>query len=497
MLENSRYVFAKVLVILIIVLVYYLINKYGGDTLNKIESFEDKIEKEKYNYLKLKETYIEPKGTTLKLLYTNYSGEELDKDYWENKTLDQCIDTCNKIENCVGFNRDLVLDTEPAKCYPRSSVQKCHSNRKGTDKQMSKSIKYNSYIKSTVPNIINTCIGDSELTLNRIIFIKSYSLPNQYIGYNDDSRVVMIDKNISQFTTKCSFRLEAGKDGVGTVSFLHINTNKYLYRNNDNTIILKDINTIKTEDKQRSSFNMHDGISNGIMFKAMLLDGETTNKFITLDTINLKIATINNNKNNNTDNDNDKIKQQSTFYIVDNIIESNIITNKNNIPIQQPHPPQATLPQATLPQATQPQATLQQKENFISSINNAYNSSNKLDTTDKLPIYSNLFNSDNEENLSDYLNDNYLKNTKNNYQYMSISKKYNNIILQKALSESLTKNQDEYNSIKQLNQEIENEIANNNIDLNAKNDTIINQLDKLRITDLSNDYFFLNNIVKN
>ena len=66
MLADLKYIFAKVLIILIIVFIYYLITKYNMPNKNNdIETFEDKIEKEKINYLKLKETYIEPEGTTL------------------------------------------------------------------------------------------------------------------------------------------------------------------------------------------------------------------------------------------------------------------------------------------------------------------------------------------------------------------------------------------------------------------------------------------------
>ena len=70
----------------------------------------------------------------------------------------------------------------------------------------------------------------------------------------------------------------------------------------------------------------------------------------------------------------------------------------------------------------------------------------------------------------------------------------NDIVLNNQLSKSITKNQDEYNSIKQLNLEIEKEIANLNIGVNAKNDKIYNNLDKMRITNMANDYFTLKNI---
>jgi hypothetical protein len=185
---------------------------------------------------------------------------------------------------------------------------------------MSKALKYNSYVKSNVPNVINHCIGDNDLTLNRIIYIKSYSKPNQYIGNNGDSRVNMIDKNTSDFKLKCGFRIEQGKDGVGTISFLHLKSYKYLYRNSDNNLIFKDINsnnnTNKTEDRQRASFNIYDGLSNGIMFKSLPIEGETTNKYIIIDNNYLKIDKLNN-TNTNTNSNSNKSKELSTFYIID------------------------------------------------------------------------------------------------------------------------------------------------------------------------------------
>ena len=64
---------------------------------------------------------------------------------------------------------------------------------------MSNAIKYNSYIKSNTPDIINKCIGDTELTLNRNIHIKSYLMPNTYIGNIGDGRVSMVDIKTSRF----------------------------------------------------------------------------------------------------------------------------------------------------------------------------------------------------------------------------------------------------------------------------------------------------------
>ena len=479
MLADLKPIFGKVLVILIIVLAYYLITKYNNETRNEInstfESFENNINKNKTDYLKLKETYIEPQDTSLELLYTNYSGEELNKDTWEDKTLDQCIDTCNKMNNCIGFSRDSVLDTEPSKCYPRTIIDKCHSNRKGNYKQMSNAIKYNSYIKSNTPDIINKCIGDTELTLNRNIHIKSYLMPNTYIGNIGDGRVTMVDVKTSNFKKNCNFRLEKGKEGVGSVSFLHIDTNKYLYRDNNNELIFKSINNTKTEDRQRVSFNIIDGLSNGIILKAIPIEGETINKYIMMDEPYLNISTIN---DDNITKKN-KYTKQSTFYIVDNIINTQIIDNKNKIK------------NTNMNKNTNKKTNTDKKNK---TINEGFE--NKLENSNNIDFYNKLFNPSEKINLSNYLEDNYSQSEYNS-NITSINKKINSTMLNKTLSNSISKNEEEYKSINNLNKEIEKEINNQNINVNAKNDRIINNLDKMKIKDLANDYFFLKTISLN
>jgi len=584
MLADLKPIFGKVLVILIIVLVYYLITKYNNENRNEInntfEAFENNINKNKTDYLKLKETYIEPQDTSLELLYTNYSGEELNKDTWEDKTLDQCIDTCNKMNNCIGFSRDSVLDTEPSKCYPRTIIDKCHSNRKGNYKQMSNAIKYNSYIKSNTPDIVNKCIGDTELTLNRNIHIKSYLMPNTYIGNIGDGRVSMVDIKTSSFKQNCNFRLEKGKEGVGSVSFLHIDTNQYLYRDNNNMLIFKNINNTKTEDRQRVSFNIIDGLSNGIILKVIPIEGETTDKYIMIDEPYLNISTIN---DDNITKKN-KYTKNATFYIVDNIINTQIIDNKNKIsnttrptpihtpihttrptsistnspiptpinsrrptptPINSPRPiptstnstrpiptstnsprpiPTSTNSTRPIPTSTNSPRPIPTSTNSTRPIPTSTNSTrststptstnsprpiptytnnsinegfvNELDTTNNIDFYNQLFNPNDKINLSNYLEDNYLQSEYNS-NITHINKKMNESVLTKSLSNSISKNEEEYKKINDLNKEIEKEINNKNINLDAKNDKIINNLDKMKIKDLANDYFFLKTISLN
>lgn len=485
---NWKHIIIKVICILLFIFIFYkLSDNYNTNNMNlHLETFENELENEKINYIKLRETYIENKDTSLDLLYANYSGEEVGRDVWENKTLDQCTDICNSMKGCVGFTRDLVLDTEPAKCYPHNIVDKCYSNRKGDLSQMQNAIKFNSFVNSNVPNILNKCIGDSDLTLNRTIFIKSYAMPNSFLGVEGDSRVILIDKGKPNFNQSCNFRLEQGKDGVGTVSFVHINTGKYLLRDANNSLILSNISTGLTENNQRASFNLYDSIvgSGSIMLKAMLMIGETTDKFINFDGNYLSIKPLPNLDNvDNVDNA-DNIYNNFTFYIVDSIINSNIITDKQNIPIN-------NTSSSTMPNNMPNNMPNTMTNNMPNTMEMQENFTVNLDTTNNIPLYNNLFTTPKNFVLDDYLQDNYITNTSKNSTYTSITNKYNDILINNQLSTSLTKNMDQYNAINNLNLEIEKEIANLNIGLDAKNDKLINGLDKMRITDMANDYFFL------
>jgi hypothetical protein len=389
---------------------------------------------------------------------------------------------------------------------------------------MQNALKYDSYVKLNVSNVLNNCIGDSDLTLNRLIFIKSYSQPNQCIGINGDSRVVLVSKDTNNFKSNCNFRLEAGKDGIGTIAFLHIGSGKYLYRDIDDSIILKSVsNPSKTIDNQRISFNLYDAVSGCVMLKSMKIDGETADKFIMLDnntnylvakSLNTSSATNSTTSNSTTSNstiDNSNMNNNSNafFYIVDKIISSNIITNKNNIPTttiptttisNRP----TTTTTSTIPTTTtsnRPITTTSDRPTTTTSYIESFKNINEgftlnLDTSSDLKEYNNLFNAPPNFILSDYIQDTYspLKNASKNSVYIDVSNKLNNIEIDKQLSTSLTKNQDEYNAINELNKEIELEIYSLNTGLNKNNDVIINKLDKMRVSDLANDYFFLKNL---
>jgi len=514
MLADLKPIFGKVLVILIIVLVYYLIKKYSTIELfeDTIETFEDTIDNEKHNYLKLKETYIKSSHTndtnnkTLDILYSNHVDNEDNENNednkntkeqtgnWKNKTLNQCIDTCNKLDKCIGFSRDNVLDTEPAHCHPRINSSHCYSNRKGDYKQISNAINYNTYIKADTPNIINNCIGDEDITLNRIIFIKTYSNPNNYLGYNNDARVQMIDKDTTNVKVKCSFRIEAGKEGSGTVSFLHIDTNNYLCRDKNNELIFKELNKNFTENKQRCSFNINDGLTNGIIFKALPIEGEVVDKYITLNNNYLKISSKS--KTNKLD--------LFTFYIVDTIDNTTIITNKTKMNKSNNKNTQSNNQRNNSNTTGDTSTKINKSSNTSNSkMNNTINEAFtiNLDNNNSLPLYNNLFNENNNNNnnnikIDNYLEDNYL-NKEHKNDLMKITKKLNESILDKTLKQSINKNQTEYNTIYELNKEIESKISEDNLNINKTHDTISHHLNKMRIKDLANDYFFIKSIALN
>jgi len=531
----------KLVVICILILVFYKLYKQSQNNI-LAEGFEN------INYLKLNETHLESEGTKLDLLYANYSGEEIGKDVWENKTLDQCTDLCNQLDKCIGFSRELVNDDSPAKCFPRTKISNCHSNRKGDVLQMQNAIKYNSYVKSNISktnNVLTKCIGDTNLTLNRAVYIKSQLYPKKYIGSVGDGLVMLVDINEPDFQKKCNFRIEIGKDGIGTVSFLHIDSNTYLCRStiptqqqtqaqqiqlpqqmmSKDTLILKDITSNKTVDRQRVSFNILDAMKNLMKFKCLALDGETTNKYICINP---------DNKNYLACMEMMPTNDESTyvFNIIDNIIKSTISSSVNNLSINNltnyPTTSTTTVPEMTIPMTTMSnmsattmplttspmyntnnnamnennqnnQKELFQQTDAIGNIikNNADKNKVNLDTVNNIALYKNIFDTPDNVKINNYINDNYgVNNNTGNNTYFSVSKKMNDIVLNNQLSKSINKKQEEYDAIKQLNLEIEREIANLNMGLNAKNDKIYNNIDKMRITDMADDYFTLKNISK-
>jgi len=522
-------VIIKILIIFVLIIIFINIYK------NSQEARETEGFTQQQDYIKLNETYIEPDGTNLKLLYANYYGEESSppQDKWQHKTLEQCVDICNQLDGCRGFTRRAnISDTVADECQPRTKIGICHSNRKGTPNQMQNAIKYNSYIKNSTSGnsksaLLTQCIGDPNLTLQRAIYIKSHMFPNKYIGTLGDGLVLLIDKNASDFDNKCKFRIEIGQDGTGTVSFLHLNSNKYLYRmpivssnttsnnksNNYEFIGLKDISTGGTDDKQRASFNILDAMKNRMKFQCLRVNGENIDKFIVINSDNQNYLLCSEIQDLPTE-------EYYTFNIVDTIINSKIITNKDSLSTSNQNIPSTTMSSTATSTTIPSTATSTTMPNTATSttmakvMNNAskeafftvdaignqiftqtenpnvMNASN-LDISSNLPLYSNIYNTPSNIKIGDYLSDNYGDTKYNNYT--SIKKKANDLIVQKQLSKNLENNQNSYKALNQLNIEIEKEIAGLNMDLNAKNDSVVQKVGRMQIADMAKDYFTLKN----
>jgi len=532
--NTTTKILIKILMIIIIVLLFWQISKYYNLT-NRNEGFQNTTDTN-INYLKLNETYLEADDTNLELLYAsglanasgiaNASGSQSasgdnKNNTWTNKTLDQCIDTCNQLENCIGFSRDLVNDDSPANCYPRTKVSNCHSNRKGDNMQMQNAIKFNTYVKSNTPNVLTQCIGDDKLTLNRSVYIKSLLYPTKYIGNIGDGSAILVDIKEPDFNKKCNFRIEIGKDGIGTVSFLHIDSNTYLCRNKPlvetfeptqtmpmitsvgminsppEKLIFKSSNISKTEDKQRVSFNILDAKKNLMRFRCLPLDGETLDKFIMINPDNNKYLSCMSIDSSIDD-------QLMIFTIVDHIIKSKIIDDKNNLSsntkkINDRKNTITTTTTTTIPvvkptvnETKQIAMKSNKKEAFDEYNTMVLNDTLKLDTSNNIPLYKNLFTTPTNVIIDDYINDNYNKSFGN--QFISVNKKLNNTMLNDQLDQSVNRNANKYEEINTLNKEIERELANLNMDLNGKNDKIVTKTNNMRITDMANDYFALKSV---
>lgn len=551
--NNQSYKLQWVCIILkfiILVVLCFIIYKltYSSATDNYYETFANNIEEEKKQYLKFNETYLDtikqktntskkqlkqvkklkqneqneqPENATLQLLYANYNGDEVGSEKWNNKTLEQCIDTCNKLENCIGFSRDLVNDTESATCYPRTQIDKCYSNRKGNFQQRQNALSYNTYIKSNVNGALTKCLGDTNLTLGRSIFIKSHAYPNQYIGINTTNELVLVDRNktmnnggSNNFFNSCKFKIDAGFDGSGTVSIKHVSSGKYIYRDSNDMISAKSISsTSLTDEKQRASFHIYDGISNQIIFKCVPLKQENHERFISIYKNNNKYLNVITNDDSNTNtNTNKKTKLKNkkmlTFEIVDNIISSTIIekANKiNNYPNEllgnKKYIADAVSPIPTAGPMESPNKVLATPDGLPSQKCERFDDAPKptnLDlSTDNYKYYNILGGNNNSKDLTNFIQDTYINNpsqyTAAKFNY-NLSQKFNTDKANTNLNNISTKNKNEYDKLQNLNKEIEKQIAQQNTDIDNKSNKLINNIDKMKIQELSSDYYFLQNL---
>lgn len=442
---------------------------------DELEAFTNKIEEEKNEYFKYTETILDNKDQNINKLYENYSGEGKGLTEWKHLNLHQCIDRCNKIDNCIGFSRDLVNDDEKASCYPRNILSTCHSSRKGNFEQRQEAINYNTYIKRNIEEQRTRCIGDDDMTLNRLILLKPYAYPNKYLGLlNNKVQCVTKKNNEMMALLFCKFKIEIGKEGSGTVSLRHVETGKYLYRDINDVLICKKIDMSSTNEKQRASFYLNDGLSNQIVLRCMILKGEKMTRYVSVDKrgkyLNI-ISSVELNKNDN------KYLELLTFDIVDFISNNTIISNNNDINIKS-----------------------NKQHNKQNQIHNKIHKDGFSDIEeDRLEMYQYLesglkeedYKKEKEENVNDI-------NQINIGKYKSLSDI--DMAFDKILDGDKTIDYGKavYQNTINFNNHLydgENGISNKNKEINNQISKNLLNLDKMRIQDMSRDYYYLKNLV--
>ena len=440
-------------------------------TSEQYEGFTNK----QVEYLKFNETYLNDKNMKLDMLYANYSGDEVTKDKWDNKTLDQCMDTCNKLENCIGFSRPIIDDKEYSTCYPRTNVEQCYSSRKGDFEQRQHSLGYNTFIKSNVTNAMTKCIGDVKLTLNKNIHIKSYANPNMYLGISTDGNLeVMNIQNTPQLIRNCTWIIITGLEGSGTVSLKNVVNNKFLYRDNKDNIILKELNQSSlTNDKQRASFFILDGLSNQIIFQCMPLDIEKTEKYISVYNKNNKYLHVISSNEIDTNSNKKTLKNMKlvTFELLDTIITSSI-TSTPSLPVKlYPKTP---------------------NQKIAEPMKNVSTPTKPLDLSINNFDYYNLFSGNNTDvNIKNNLQDNYSKKKVIDDDFLI---KFTGAKLSNNLNDIVNNNKNYYDNLKKTNNEVENMIMKSNQEINTKSDSLVNKLNKMRIQEDASAYYFLKNL---
>lgn len=416
-------------------------------------------------YTKFDETFIEENDLNTDILYKKYNGNKKDGNdddkVWTNVNLDQCYDKCNNLDYCIGFSRPLkIADNESSNCYPRTSINVCHSSHKGNKDQRTNAIKYNSYIKNNSNtnnnNMKTRCIGN-KTTFNQIIVFKSELYPSKYIAINNNEiKLMEIPENgvnMMEFYAACRFEIINGLDGSGTITIKHIDTNKILYRLDDNILDTRDIAELNTiENKQKASFYLNDGIKNGnIRLKCYILGTETIPKFITINPNNSSRLLLNI-ENNNT-------SYTQDFEILD-------IINGNPVNIMNTNP------------------------NLINKFVDISDDEINLDR-----IKTMLYGSSSEAEFKNYIDENYPSSYKNvNKNVENIQKKIQNI--NTGINSNTYDINTKLKNLEDTNNELEDALNTSKNKITKSYNNIYNKISKMHLDDYLNNYYYLTNLVK-
>lgn len=465
--DNTVVIFVSILFLLLLTRYFFSLTES-----RKYETFANQLDEQKRNYLIYEETLMDEYDQNIDELYKGYSGEGKDMTEWKHMNLHQCIDRCNNMENCIGFSRENINDTEKGSCYPRNILSKCHSSRKGNFDQRQNAIQYNTYLKHDVANQMTKCIGSEKLTLNRIVLIKCYAHPNKYVGLNNN-KVELIEKNANAMMTflSCKFKITIGLEGSGTISLQHVETSKYLYRDDNDILVCKNIDKTSTDERQRSSFYLLDGLSNQIVLKCMLIRGEKMNRYISCDRKGRYLKIITNSELNKNTN---KYLEYLTFDIVDYINNNKIIKTKEML--------------------TNLDNTHMKRETFQGT-----SSQSKNMNEDRLELYQYLDSGMTETDFESEI----IENNEQNSQ-LNIGKYKSTSDIDSAFDTILNKDRSNdsgesvYENAVNFNKELfesNNGIMAKTKDIENKINNSFHNLDKMRIQDMSRDYFYLKNVV--
>lgn len=420
------------------------------------------INKKTYKYYEYPETFIENnEGINISELYNGYSGPLKGKLQWNKMTLAQCQDACNSMVGCAGFSRNNVDADSEGTCHPRNKVAQCHSIRKGNPSQRSFSSDYTTYIKSDISEQLTKCIG-ADLTLNRMIYIKSVAKPFHYITVEDNSVILKEFKSTGvEFAEKCKFYIIKGLEKSNTVSFRMVDRNDIHYylmcddTTNQLTISPIDVSHSTLNQRSKASFELYDGIYNEYMvsIRCPSMDGKKALYLSISDNNNtlprIKLVTL------EDANMNLKAKKAATFDIQDYITGTSILTTTS----ETPSPTNKPVAQDRFTDSTKPDsASLARASDLLNKIASKARYDQKDPLIDEIQkMDRSIMNANTSIEEKDLLN-----------------------LTEQELS--LWKNGvDKYNKI----------LSNKQKELNSRIGKITNSSNKVQLRDLARDYYFL------
>jgi hypothetical protein len=190
-----------------------------------------------------------------------------------------------------------------------------------------------------------------------------------------------------------------------------------------------------------------------------------------------------------------------TFEIIDTVISSSIIDNKKYIG-------DAVSPIKTYPAtpnkliAISDDDPIQKRKSIATEkFDNTSTPTKALDlSSDNYNYYSLLSGKNTDKNLTNLVQDMYINKPvtfEANKLQENLSQKFNNFKAKSNLLDITKQNEQEYSTLQDLNRQLETAISNQNMELGRTSERLTNNVDKLKIQELSSDYFFLQNLINN